>query len=782
MPEAVTAAIREEVRREAGFDPAASTGLFVGVSVFEYSASWSLQFPVDDAIDLAHLFSVELELLHPSRVVLALAGEPRKTESRERLSRLLELGATRAGARRSELRVLLARQAKASGEKGLLLVFAATHGFLDQGRHFLAASDSLPQDIPDTGLAVGKLLEEASRAPAPRRVLLLDTCREPLFKRTRSVADRPLVESLHEAIGSSSGLLVLHGAPFGGVAAEDPERGNGVFTAALLEGLRGAAPADPRGFITAGSLADFVQRRVTEGAEKKAPGQARHLVGVGTGSDRQAETLPLAVHLELSRARDRYRERRGAALSRLRENFGKIVTGALYDHIAALLPEEPPVSDREEALLEEIEALDGSVRVQRSLRAYALEVLRVTEQEGNGETKVSGQGGSSEETPTLREFLDLVLREFGFSRWFTVSQAGAALIRSRSQAGPSAFSLGIITGVVAGAIVVAVSAFLLSRPIPPPSSEKGDISAGSAHVNEVGMRFRYVPAGSYTISSPKHEPGRWASDAPPHEVRLTRGFWLGETEVTQEQWVSLDGDITNPSYFKACGGDCPVERVSWFEAVTFANLLSEKEGVGPCYDLLDCKGDLGTDSYTCEGVRFKELDCPGYRLPTEAEWEVAALAGTFTAIYTGELTLRGERNGPELDPISWYGGNSGVKYESGWDCSEWKEKQYTSERCGTHAVRGKKENPWGFHDMLGNVWEWTWDVWQPGLSTAPDVDPLGPDQSENRVFRGGSWSSHARDVRAAYHDHSPPSRRDFTLGFRLARSQVRSSPAEPDSQ
>jgi formylglycine-generating enzyme required for sulfatase activity len=181
---------------------------------------------------------------------------------------------------------------------------------------------------------------------------------------------------------------------------------------------------------------------------------------------------------------------------------------------------------------------------------------------------------------------------------------------------------------------------------------------------------------------------------------------------------------------------------------------------------------LGTKNYRCESVDFVGLDCPGYRLPTEAEWEVAVRAGTETALYSGGLTLKGEYHAPELDGIAWYGGNSGVDYPGGDPCSHWSEKQFAALRCGTHPVARKGANAWGLHDMLGNVAELTWDPIGP-YTAAEAVDPLGARGSTYRVIRGGSWGSTAGHVRAAYRYHIEPSDNWALLGFRLARGQVR---------
>jgi len=288
--------------------------------------------------------------------------------------------------------------------------------------------------------------------------------------------------------------------------------------------------------------------------------------------------------------------------------------------------------------------------------------------------------------------------------------------------------------------------------------------------------FVLIEAGSFQMGSPTSEPGR-DDDETQHRVTITRDFYLQAHEVTQGEWQALMG--SNPSYFPACGDDCPVELVSWYEAVTFANELSESEGRQQCYNVSGRSGTLGggcdgerycTGDFAYSSVSFVGLDCDGYRLPTEAEWEYAARAGTTTTLYTGSMDIRGERNAPALDPIAWYGGNSGVTYSGGRDCSGWDERQYTSSsHCGTHPVGSKSPNDWGLYDVLGNVWEWTWD-WYGDYPSGSVTDPTGVSSGQNRVIRGGSWNSYARYVRSANRSYYGPGRRRYGIGFRLARS------------
>ncbi len=288
-------------------------------------------------------------------------------------------------------------------------------------------------------------------------------------------------------------------------------------------------------------------------------------------------------------------------------------------------------------------------------------------------------------------------------------------------------------------------------------SETKTLSAGEPWVEpESGMAFRYIPPGVWMMGSPADETGRRETEEL-HEVTLTRGFWMGETEVTQQQWQELMG--SNPAHFDRCGANCPVESVNWIDALEFSNALSKRAGLTECYVMDNV------------GVDFAGLDCDGFRLPSEAEWEWAARAGTKTVLYSGGLTIAGAGNGPELDPVAWYGGNSGVEYEGGEDCSGWKETHHPAQQCGTHPVGQKKPNPWFLYDMLGNVWEWTWDA--TGSFTADAVtDPLVAAKQAGRMVRGCAWDSGARACRVANRGMNTTRIRSKVIGLRLVRTDI----------
>jgi formylglycine-generating enzyme required for sulfatase activity len=293
-----------------------------------------------------------------------------------------------------------------------------------------------------------------------------------------------------------------------------------------------------------------------------------------------------------------------------------------------------------------------------------------------------------------------------------------------------------------------MSAALLAGIPPAWASEWGQDRFGllvGFTVGEVTQRMRWIPQGRFLMGSPETEPGRYDNEGPRHEVVFRKGFWLFDTPCTQALWQEVMGG--NPSRFQSPSR--PVEQVKWNDAKTFVERVNARVA----------------------GLAL--------RLPSEAEWEYACRAGSETALYSGPMKILGENNAPALDPIAWYGGNSGTEFEldDGYDASGWPEKQYKFSKAGTMPVKWKKPNAWGLYDMLGNVWEWCEDAWHQNYEGAPtDGGAREGEVGAARVLRGGSWDSYARDVRSAYRDRDFAGIANGLTGFRCARGQ---EPAEP---
>ena len=242
--------------------------------------------------------------------------------------------------------------------------------------------------------------------------------------------------------------------------------------------------------------------------------------------------------------------------------------------------------------------------------------------------------------------------------------------------------------------------------------------------------FVLIKRGTFVMGSPPSEAGR-EKDETQHRVTVS-AFTMGRYEVTQREYREVMG--SNPSQFK--GDDLPVENVTWFEAVRYCNARSMKEGLKPAYAIQG------------ENVSW-DRSSAGYRLPTEAEWEYACRAGTTSPFGTGANIT--------TDQANYYGT---YPYEN-LPRGEYRQK--------TIPVMSFAPNPWGLHNMHGNVWEWCWD-WYGSYAGGDQADPAGASSGTYRVYRGGGWNDFGRHLRCAYRATSPPSNRAGNLGFRLVRN------------
>jgi sulfatase modifying factor 1 len=245
----------------------------------------------------------------------------------------------------------------------------------------------------------------------------------------------------------------------------------------------------------------------------------------------------------------------------------------------------------------------------------------------------------------------------------------------------------------------------------PQAQEKDPPKPPEPYTNTLGMKFAWIPPGTFMMGSPKEEKERIDNETQ-HKVTLTKGFYMGVYTVTQEQWQEVMGN--NPSVFKG-EKNLPVEMVSWDDCQEFIKKLRGKD---------------------------KKV----YRLPTEAEWEYACRAETKTPFHFGELISTDQAN--YNGDFTYGDGKKGV------------------DRKKTTPVGSLPANAWGLHDMHGNVFQWCQD-WNGDYPQKDVVDPQGPEKGNSRVLRGGSWFFDPLHCRSAFRDWTVPGIRRSVYGLRV---------------
>lgn len=286
-----------------------------------------------------------------------------------------------------------------------------------------------------------------------------------------------------------------------------------------------------------------------------------------------------------------------------------------------------------------------------------------------------------------------------------------------------------------------------------------DLFLDDIRIEALPDSFTLIPAGSFMMGSPPDENGH-AFNETLHEVRFTNPLLVEKTETTWAEWKPVRDHATGMGYNDIgpgrngfAGDDYgthPVTEVSWWDVLKWCNLRSEIEGLPPVYFTNPSFGAAGVlrDGTPTVFVNWNSI---GYRLPTEAEWEYLCRAGTSTAFFNGPRAVYGLGGADAtLDVSGWY------TYTSGGN---------------TQPVATKPANPWGIHDVHGNVWEWCWDYSSnDDYPAGPVTDPSGPATGDERLLRGGSFHMSSYWCRAAQRARHATDQRQWYLGFRIVRS------------
>ena len=586
-----------------------------------------------------------------------------------------------------EMDVALEGFAASLGPRDLAFFYFSGHGVEVSGKNYL-----LPVDFRGSGASTRRTalaaaeVREKLEAAARVRVLVLDACRDNPF------GDKSAGGGLARMEGAAVGTLIAYATGAGNVASDNRAGELGLYMTHLVREL------GKEGAVELGAVFDKTQASVYAASLLAQPGRKAQDPEI---SDKVMGKVYLRGGPAVDSPSGEGRWIRDwQALADIEDPAMKGAVEAYIEDYKSAGAARVWVA-KAEGLLAKLEEMAAEKTV-----AERWDEIKDTEDEGELEEFLERyaegfwKGLAERRLAGLREAR---LREQG-------RQEAAAAWEAARGAGGRADLVAFVEryGAVAPDLARQATGMLERREAEAQVAgmEHVRIPAGSSWRNPQGMEFAWVPAGGFVMGSPESEEGR-DDDEDQHYVRISRGYWLGKHEVTQGEWNAVMG--TNPSRFKRCGSRCPVEQVSWNDVQEFIRRLNERES-GSGYV---------------------------YRLPTEAEWEYAARAGTAGARYG------------ELDEIAWHGFNSGRE---------------------THPVGMKRANGWGLHDMLGNVWEWTED-WYGRYPWGAVTDPEGPSIGSGRVRRGGGWSNGADFVRFADRNLISPSDRYTYIGFRLVRTE-----------
>ena len=584
---------------------------------------------------------------------------------------------------------LLGRKA---GKDDLVVIFFSGHGAIDErGRSYWVMQDSAIDDLRSSALSEIEITELLGEIKTNRLVTLIDTCYSAsTAKLGRSKALIDLKKIYPKFTGDGRVAITASKGDQLSVVISDkqhPGYGFSAFAWHVISGMKGRGDDNKDGVVTVSELWNYVKDRTETTARQQGGSQQPQLKGqIGSkflftvdsqrliaNTQQTRQSLKALNNLFLAEEIDAetYNEGKDLLISRedtlaqtqlaRRQIYIDLVKGELKPRYLQMALDAIETPGQRSARLER----EAAERAKRQRQERISELLAIARDNDN---KTDGKKALD----ALEELLRLD------------PSHGQALSLQKK-----------------------ISGYFGPNP-------------GNVMTNSIDMKLVYILAGEFMMGSSLSasqvasqyggKADYFTNEHPQHKVKISKGFYMGQTEVTQAQYQAVMG--TNPSNFR--GDNLPVEQVSWNDAAEFCRKLSQKEG-------------------------------KTYTLPTEAQWEYACRAGTKTVFSFGN-------NESSLDEYGWYG--------------------YENAGKTTHPVGTKKPNGFGLYDMHGNVWEWCRDYYDSGFYNKGDTeDPESTQGSSNRVLRGGCWSSGASGCRSALRGrYDPGNRIYYYLGFRIVLS------------
>jgi len=626
-----------------------------------------------------------------------------------------------------------------AGKEDLVVVFFSGHGAVDEkGRSYWVMHDSAIDRLRATALAETEITELLGEIRTARLVTLIDACYSAStakLGKSKSLLDLRKIYPKFTGDGRVA-ITASKGDQLSVVISDKkhPGKGYSVFSWHLISAMKGLGDMDKDGVVTVNELWSYVKDRTETTARQQGGNQQPQLKGqVGS-------KFLLTVDSQRLIEKSQQIQQGMATLKKLVME-DKITVGR-YKEAEQFIKTDPvrlSETDRQKRKVY-LDLAEGRL-TPRYLQA-ALDAI---------------------ETPTQRA---IRLEREAKKRAERIKQAKIKELLSVARANDNKTNGKKALRALAELLVLSPGhseALALQRKISGYYASAGDVTT-----NSIGMQLVYIPAGDFMMGSglsasqvASQYGGKadfFEDEHPQHKVRLTQGFWMGQYEVTIEQFrkfVRATGYRTLAE--RGIGNSYGITNEGWkkVESLNWQNPGIEQGNNHPVVQIHweDAKA-------FCEWLTSKEDRT--YSLPTEAQWEYACRAGTTTVFSFGDTMLSGYANIADQAANKWIS-----QYNRNYNNAvAWNDGYGTTAPVGSY-----KPNPWNLYDVHGNVWEWCSDWGVSGYyQSSPSVDPAGPTSGSNRVLRGGSWSINPWDCRSANRNRRTPGNTDYLIGFRVVVS------------